>query len=399
MQVETGNMKRIALVARTPADARAVMIEGRSGLLNICPPWNRPIYEPSKRKLTWPNAPGGPAEAFIYSSEKPDQLRGPEHDGYWADELAAWRFLDECWDNLMFGLRLNPQDGRSRGVITTTPRPLDILKRMMAQAIEEKNTGDVYLVQGSTLENAAVLPRKRIVDMMEKYHGTRLGDQELYAKILSDSPGALWIRDDIRVVGKLEHDLTRVVIGVDPQKSSQGSKKGGAGAVAETKSKDKSKPNCSTGIVGAARDGRGRGYVLQDFTCDGKPDEWAREVCRAYDMLQADCIIAEANAGGDMVESVIQAIDPTKPVKLVHATRGKKVRAEPISMLYKSGRIFHYGHHPELEDQQCNWDPNTSESPDRVDALVWAFTDLLLGEATFHEDDNREMSGYNSRRW
>ena len=372
-QIESGNMRQIALIARTPADARRVMIEGRSGLLNISPPWFKPIWEPSKTKLTWPNG----AVAWVYSSEKPDQLRGPEHDGYWADEMAAWRFLEETWDNFIFGFRLKPRDGRPRGIITTTPRPLKLLRDLVKEAQDSGNKGDVYLTRASTLENAVNWPAKRLADMLLKYQGSRLGAQEIYAQILDDSPGALWTRDDIKTIYDLKaFDLARVVVAVDPQKASQGV---GRKAGTEHDRKDKHAPNCSTGIVACARDRSGRGLVLEDRTMDGKPEEWAKVVCDLYEELQADCVVAESNAGGDMVESVIRAQNPNVPVKLVHASRGKAIRAEPISTFYKRKQVFHFGHWPELEDQMCTWDPDKNESPDRVDALVWGFTELLLG--------------------
>lgn len=392
-QIESGNMRQIALIARTPADARRVMIEGRSGLLNITPPWFKPVWEPSKNKLTWPNG----ACAWVYSSEKPDQLRGPEHDGYWADELAAWRFLEETWNNLLMGFRLAPADMRPRGIITTTPRPLPLIREMVQEAQALKCQGKTYLIQTSTFENAANLPPEYLQEMIEKYRGTRLGDQELYAKILDDSPGALWCHDDIQRIGDLDGiEMTRVVVAVDPQKASQGV---GHRRASEHKTNNKNAPNCSTGIIGCGRDSKGNGYVLEDRTMDGKPDEWARAVCSLYHELDADCVVAESNAGGDMVEAVIRACDPNIPIKLVHASRGKATRAEPISALYKRKKIWHYGFEELalLEDQMCTWDPNASESPDRVDALVWGFTDLLLGENSFGLDGG-DLMGYGSTR-
>ena len=413
-QIESGNMTRIALIARTPRDAERVMVNGPSGLLNICPPWNRPIWEPSKGLLTWPN--GG--QALVYSSEKPDQLRGPEHDGYWADELAAWRFLQESWDNLGMGLRLTPKDGRPRGLITTTPRALPLLKLLVGMsrhpglkceeahpnrkcsqvpAVRNANSGRVYLIQASTLENAANWPPDRLAELMESYEGTRAGRQEIYAEILEDTAGALWCSPDIVTLEHLRGaELSRVVVAVDPQKSSQGQGRAKSSDVHEHR--DKSAPNCSTGIVACARDFEGQGYVLEDYTIDGKPEEWADRAIQCYDATKADCIVAEVNAGGDMVEAVIRARRPNIPVKQVHASRGKLTRAEPISMLYKARphKMFHYGHLAELEEQMTSWDPNTSESPDRVDALVWGMTDLFMGGGV--GDGDQDFGRYGQTR-
>lgn len=419
MQMESGNMKRIALIARTPADARAVMIEGDSGIMNICPPWARPEYEPSKLRLTWPNG----SQCEVYSAEKPDKLRGPQHDGYWCDELAAWRFVQETWDNLLMGLRLFPLDGRPRGIITTTPRPIPLIRELVetwqddeawhdallhfndpdpevafeaqqsvikiqkkrtkkSGQVPTKPTDEVWITTGSTLENANNWPKSQLRRLLDKYQGTRLGRQELDAEILNDSPGSLWRRellDDI-LVQKLP-PMARIVVAVDPQKMHYG-------ATAK-------KHNDETGIVVCGRSHEGFGFVLADRSCDLKPEGWAKRAVDAWVEFKADAIVAESNAGGQMVEAVIQAEARARglfiTVILVHATKGKLIRAEPISTMYERRKIYHWDTFPELEDQMCTWDPNLDgDSPDRVDALVWGLTDLLVDRGW--EDDKEFYS-------
>ena len=385
-QMVSGNMRRMALVARTPEEARKVMIEGESGILEVCHPSERPIYQPANKKLIWPN--GGICNVF--SGEKPDGLRGHQCDGYWADEIAAWRFVQETWDMLLMGFRLDSRDGRPRGVITTTPRPIPLLIELVKKAVDAGNTGKVYLLKGRTRDNLANL-NGVMRDTLLSYEGTRLGRQELDAEILDDAPGALWKRDVIIYTphNKLPN-LTKIVVGVDPQKVSHVKKAGEKGE----------KKNCETGIIVAGRDAYGNGYVLADFSVDGKPEVWAKAVAEAYHEFHADCVVAEVNAGGDMVQAVIQGFDPSIPVEMVNATRGqtKYARAMPVSTLYERCKIFHWGQHPKLEDQMCTWDPNESESPDRIDALVWALWYLLLGELPY-DDGNRHIVGLGRRVW
>ncbi len=345
-EIQSGRRGRMALVARTAADTRDVMVEGESGLLAISPPWFRPKYEPSKRRLTWPNG----ALATLYSADEPDLLRGPQHDGFWADELAAWRFVD-AWDQLMFGLRLG-QD--PRGVVTTTPRPTKIVRELAAAATTR-------VTRGSTKDNAANLAQSFLAKIVEKYQGTRLGRQELEGEILDDNPGALWKRAQIeehRVVSAPQ--LARVVVGVDP-------------AVTSREDSD------LTGIVAAGRDNQSPAhfYVLEDASLIDTPMGWAHQVVKTFSTQEGDRVVAEVNNGGDLVEAVVRSVDPNIPYTAVHATRGKQVRAEPIAALYEQGRVHHVGAFPELEDQMCDWDPLTStKSPDRMDALVWALTEL-----------------------
>lgn len=353
--VESGDAKRIALVAPTLSDARAVMVEGESGLLAVCPPWNRPKFTASTRTLEWPNG----AIATLYGAEEPERLRGPQHDAAWADELCAWRRDEDTWDMLMFGLRLghNP-----RTMITTTPKPTGLLKKLVA-------AGNVALTKGSTFDNLENLAPTFKAEIIAKYEGTRLGRQELMAEILEDVPGALWARamlDDARV--STAPALDRIVVAVDPPAT--------AGEKAD-----------ECGLIAAGVDARGHAYVLADGTTQGlSPHAWAARAVGLYHILQADRIVAEINQGGAMVESLIAQVDASVPVRTVHATRSKAVRAEPVAALYERGLVHHVGAFPQLEDQMCEFTgaravKGSGKSPDRVDALVWALTDLMLRAA------------------
>ena len=339
---------RIALVGRTSADVRDVIVEGESGLLAIAPRRERPLYEPSKRRLTWPNG----SQATCYSADEPDLLRGPQHHKALCDELASWRYLDETWSNLVFGLRLgsNPQKA-----ITTTPRPLALIKRLLSDP-------RCVVTRGSTYDNAANLAPSAIAEFRAKYEGTRLGRQELNGEVLDDVPGALWQRDAIDKLRVREAPaLSRVVVAIDP-------------AVTSGEDADE------TGIVVAARGEDGAFYVLADRTCRMSPDGWARRAVIALDEFAADRIVAETNNGGEMVELTVRTVRAGAPYKAVHASRGKRVRAEPIAALYEQGKVHHVGALPELEDQMCSFLPEGNEkSPDRVDALVWALTELSDG--------------------
>lgn len=340
--------KRVALIGPTAADVRDVMIEGESGLMAVTPDALEPLYEPSKRRVTFANG----AIATAFSADEPDRLRGPQHDAAWADELAAWRY-PEAWDQLQFGLRLGDDP---RCIVTTTPRPTKEIRGLVA-------ADTTVVTRGSTFDNADNLAPAFLERILAKYEGTRLGRQELYAEILDDVPGALWTRAmlerafteyDANPAG----DMQRVVVAVDP-------------AVTSGEDSDE------TGIIVAGRTGE-RGYVLADYTCRKSPDGWARAAVAAYHDHKADRIVAEANQGGDLVKTVLRTVDPSVPVKLVRATRGKRVRAEPVAALYEQGRVFHRSVFPELEDQLVTWTPDSPTSPDRLDALVWALTDLDL---------------------
>ena len=346
-QVNLGAASHIALVGPTAADVRDTMIEGESGLLGIFPRDERPRYEPSKRRVTFHNG----AMASAFSADEPDRLRGPNHDLAWVDELAAWRY-PEAWDMLMFGLRIG---GNPRAVVTTTPKPIPLIRRLLA--IED---GTVVLTRGSTFDNKANLAASFLTEITSRYEGTRLGRQELYAEILDDVDGALWDRgtlEEHRV--SMTPELERVVVAIDPA----------AGSKAE---------NAETGIVVAGLGADGHGYVLDDRSIRGTPNDWGTSAIAAYHANKADRIVAEANQGGDMVLHTLRTVDANAPVKMVHASRGKRTRAEPVAALYEQGRIHHLGFHGLLEDQLCSWVPDHSDSPDRLDALVWAITELMI---------------------
>lgn len=353
--LSSGRCSRIALVAETAADARDVMVLGESGILANHPKDFRPEWSPTNRCLTWPNG----AKAWTYNATEPDQLRGPQHDGAWTDELAKFDKAQETWDQLQFGLRLGE---RPRQIVTTTPRPIPIIRKLI-------NDPDCFVTRGRTYDNAANLASPFLKQIEERYGGTRLGRQELEGEVLDDMPGALWTRDMIDGNRKplgMSPDFDRIVVAVDPATTS-GEEADETGIVA----------------VGISRDDDGvtRGYVLADRSRRGTPDEWAGEAVALYHELDADKIVAEKNQGGEMVSALLRAKDRNVPVQLVTATRGKVVRAEPISSLYEQGRIHHVGRFDKLEDQMCLFtrdaDRSPGNSPDRVDALVWGLSALF----------------------
>ena len=361
-----GRAGRIALVAETAADARDVMVQGPSGILATSPPDFRPRYVKSDRALYWPNG----AVGLTFSAEDPEQLRGPEHDLAWSDELAKWRYAQETWDMLQFGLRIGE---RPRQLVTTTPRPIPIVRQLLTDPA-------CVVTKGSTFDNKANLATSFVRSMEKKYVGTRIGRQELEAEILADVRGALWSREmlDRRSsanplgAGMSPEEaarlpvMRRVVVGVDPSGTSG--------------EEDDGEPN-DVGILVAALGVDGLYYVLDDATTAAGPAAWGKEVVSAYHRNQGDLIVGEENFGGAMVEYVIRTQDRRVPYRSVRASRGKIVRAEPVAALYEQGRVRHVGTFAELEDQMCNMTRNGYEgrgSPDRVDALVWAITDLLI---------------------
>ena len=345
-QAETGQARHIGLIAATAADVRDVLVEGPSGLLNVCPPWNRPLYEPSKRRLTWPNG----AIATTFSADEPERLRGPQHDALWADEIAAWRF-PEAWDLALMGLRL----GKARAVITTTPRPTDLIRRI------RKHSGTVETV-GTSYENRSNLAPEFYNTIITAYEGTRLGRQELLAELLEDIEGALWKLADIDKARVREAPrLVRIVVAIDPATSSNAR-------------------SDQTGIVVAGVSADRHGYVLQDASGRYSPDAWARKAIAAFDEWSADRVIGEVNNGGELIEHTLRTVRPNIPYKAVHASRGKQIRAEPIAALFEQHKVHHVGCLAALEDQLTNWVPGVTQgSPDRLDALVWALTELMLG--------------------
>lgn len=343
------------MIGENAADVRDVMIEGESGILSSAPPWDRPRYIPSHRELRWDNG----AIAKVYSGEEPDQLRGPQHEIGWIDELAKYRYAQDVWDQYSFGLRLGPWP---RTLITTTPRPIPLIKEL----IKGEETGETVVVRGKTTDNAANLSPKFIKGIVKRYAGTRLGRQELNAEILDDLAGALWTRAMIERAhlprGTQLPPMKRVGVGVDP-----------SGFDGET--------GDSQGIVKAGLGVDDNFYVFWDYTCRLKPDGWGRQVVKAYkdEKLPADFAVAERNFGGEMCRSTIKNVDNSINVKMVTASRGKQVRAEPIAALYEQGRVKHVVPLPELEDQLCQMTTQGWEgvgSPDRLDALVWVLTEL-----------------------
>ncbi len=352
-QAEADPAARIALVAATMAEARAIMVEGDSGLLAAASdPARRPVFEPSLRRLTWPNG----AMATLYSAAEPESLRGPQHSLAWADEIAKWDNGEAAWINLELTMRLGI---RPRIVATTTPRPVPLLRRLVGQA-------DVARTRGRSEDNRANLPSDWMAAMRGLYGGTRLGRQELDGDLIGDIEGALWNRDALEAcrVGHVP-PLRRVVVGVDPPAGSDGD---------------------ACGIVAVGKGEDGKAYVLEDASVSGRsPEGWARAVAACVARVAADKVVAEANNGGKMVETVLRGAAQAMPVKLVHASRGKVARAEPVAALYGSGRACHAGAFPALEDELCGLVTGGTyqgpgRSPDRADALVWAMTELMLGE-------------------
>ncbi len=350
--------KIVHCVAPTKGDVRRVMVEGDSGLLNVCWKGDKtyrgkaigfPVWSPTNNTLTWENG----AKAVFFSAEDPERLRGPQAYSAWTDELCAWRNAQETWDMMMFGLRL----GRKPQVfITTTPKTTKLLRNIIS---DPKTT----ISKGSTFDNAANLAGTFLDAVKKTYEGTRLGRQELYAEILDEASGALWNRE---LLFKCEVDkedvppLSRIVVAVDP-------------AVTNKTDSD------MTGIIVAGIDQDGIAYVLEDHTDNYSPKEWAEKAIQLYHEHMADRIVAERNQGGDMVRHTLQTEDENVPIKLVHASRGKMARAEPVSALYEQGKVNHVKGLNELEDQMVQWEPLGSiGSPDRLDAMVWAITDLSL---------------------
>jgi len=355
-QVKAG-CGRITMVAPTAGDARDVMVEGDSGLLSVCgsrdktilgAALGRPTYEPSKRRVSWSNG----AVATLFSAEEPERLRGPQADAMWADELAAWKNAQSPWDMAMFGLRLGDNP---RAIVTTTPKPVPLVRALM------KDPRSV-LTRGSTYDNAANLALPFLESIKERYEGTRLGRQEIDAELLEDVPGALWT--DAMLQHEAFADVQRIVVAVDPS-GADGDPESGADEI---------------GIIVAAKLVDGRFAILEDATCNLSPSGWGRRAVERYKEHGAALIVAERNYGGAMVESVIRTADKYANVKLVTASKGKAVRAEPIAALYEQGRVSHSQGLEKLEGQmmQMTLTGYVGEgSPDRLDAAVWALTELM----------------------
>ena len=363
--------KRFALVGQTAAEVRDVMVEGQSGILACAEPWFMPEYQPSKRRIVWPNG----TWATTYSGDSPDQLRGPNFDDAWVDEFAKFKYPSATWSNLEFALRAGKMP---QVCMTTTGRPVKKLKELAADE-------ETIITRGSTRDNIANLSARSVERVFRLYEGTRLGRQELYGEILGDNPNALWRIDwidDTRV--STYPDLVRVVVGVDPPGST----------------------STECGIVVAGIDQSGHGYVIDDMSMVGTPSEWGAQAVAAYFKHDADLIVCEGNFGGDMVISTVEtAAEKARirvPTRKVHASRGKHIRAQPVSMLYEQGHVSHVGTFGDLESEQVEWQPflagdddeevtysanprKSQPSPNRLDAVVWALTFLMVTDLNMKE--------------
>jgi len=343
--------RRIALVGEDMRAVREVMVQGVSGLIGTNAHWQRPTWIPTRHRFEWPNG----AIAQVFSAEDPESLRGPQFEAAWLDELAKWRHAEATFDMLQFGLRLGE---RPRQVITTTPRPIPLLKKLIADPA-------TVVTRATTHDNAANLAPAFVDTILKRYQGTRLGRQEILGEIIEDRPDALWSRAIIEAarVGAAP-ELARIVVAVDPPASS------GKGADA-------------CGLVAAGRAEDGNIYVIADESAAGlSPAMWASRAIALWRRLAADALVVEVNQGGDMVRAVIGEQDRAVPVVAVHARRGKWLRAEPVAALYEQGRVKHAGSFPELEDEMCDFGLDglsSGRSPDRLDALVWAVAHLGFG--------------------
>jgi len=345
----------IHIVGSNAADVRDILVEGPSGILKTSPPNDRPKYESTKRRLTWNNG----SIARLYGAEEPDVFRGPECYKAWCDELAKWKYPRTAWDNLNFGLRLgaNPQS-----IITTTPRVIPLVKELIA----DPNT---FITSGTSYENRANLSEKFFTFILKKYEGTRLGRQEINAELLEEVEGALWNHNIIRHLNPSQMpELERVVVAVDPSTTSKRKSKGD----------DRDSDECGIICAGIHND---VGYVLDDWSILASPKEWADKTIKLYHVRNADLIIYESNQGGDMIPTIIKELDSSVPCEGVHASRGKVARAEPVVSLYEQARVYHVGELGGLEDEMTTWDAkNQPFSPNRIDALVWGLTSLMVQE-------------------
>ncbi|HET9715746.1 MAG TPA: terminase family protein [Pseudolabrys sp.] len=342
---------RIAIVGETEHDAREVMVEGISGILSVHRDKERPDWISSRRRLEWRNG----AIAQTFSADEPASLRGPQFSAAWCDELAKWRHAEATFDMLQFGLRLGK---RPRQVITTTPRPISLLKRLIADP-------DTVVTRARTSANAGNLAPNFLETIVARYAGTRLGRQEIDGEIVEERSDALWSRAGLeRCRVRSAPELARIVVAIDPPGSAR-------------------KGSDACGLVAAGCDPSGSIYVLADASAAGlSPQAWATKAVTLWRRLNADTLVAETNFGGEMVRAVIGAVDRNIPLTTVRATRGKYLRAEPVAQLYEQGRVMHVGAFPELEDEMCDFGRDglsTGRSPDRLDALVWAVSALTFG--------------------
>lgn len=356
----TTGQRRFALVARTAADVRDVIVEGESGIVNITPPSERPLYEPSKRRLTWPNG----NTATLFTADEPDGLRGPQFTHAWGDEIAAWRQTPDAagmtaFDNLRVGTRLgsNPQM-----VVTTTPKRVPLLYKLIEESRTDK--GNVIITKGSTMDNAGNLSGSYLDTITGVYEGTALARQELYGEMLEDLEGSLWNEEMVEEARHAMYPFSTPlrVIGVDPSVAENPRDECGIVVVASTADHDLYKREA---------------WVLEDASIHGSPDTWARKVVEMARKWGCP-VVAEVNQGGALVKNAILSIDPSIKVLEVHSKHGKQLRAEPIVLAYEQRRVHHVGYLQDLESQMYSWIPGEGKSPDRIDALVHALTALLI---------------------
>ena len=361
LPIDAGRSRRVALVGETIEQAREVMVFGESGILACSPPDRMPVWEAGRKRLVWPNG----AVAQVFSAHEPESLRGPQFDAAWVDELAKWKRAEEAWDMLQFALRLGENP---RQVVTTTPKNVGVLKAIL------KNPSTV-ITHAPTEANRAYLAASFLAEVQARYGGTRTGQQELEGLLIEDVEGALWTTERIEAcrTDKLPA-FSRIVVAVDPP-------------VTASKSSD----TCGIVVVGAVTEGppqNWRAVVLEDASVQGvSADQWARTAIAAMERHKADRLVAEVNQGGDLVESVLRTIDALVPYKRVTATRSKVIRAEPVAALYEQGRVAHLRGLQKLEEQMCQMTPGGFRgkgSPDRLDALVWALTDLIIAPSEAH---------------
>lgn len=349
-EIEAGRRVSVGLIGPTADTLRR---DQAAALLQASPPWCRPIHEASQRRMVWPNG----AYAYLLSSEEPDRIRGLNLDWAWVDELTSLANQADVWSNLQLALRVKgPTGADPAAIVSTTPKRQPLLKAIMAHPSS-------VVTRASTFDNAANLSQATLDHLTATLGGTTLGRQELFGDLLDDLDGALWNRAmlDACRVKNAPDDLKRIVVAIDPAGTS-------------------GKNSDETGIIVAGVDRAGIGYVLADLSGKYSPDGWARKAVNAYHAWHADKIVVETNFGADMCVSTINSVDQHVPVKKVTASRGKQIRAEPISALYEQRRIKHLASLDLLEDQMCGWDPaENGPSPDRVDALVWALTELIAG--------------------
>lgn len=351
--IDRKKIRHIGLIGQTIQEVKSVMVEGESGLLSVFPPRNRPRYEKSRDRLVWENG----ATATFYGGDHYESLRGPQFDMVWVDELAKFREPEKTWQQIMMCLRLGESP---RAIITTTPRPLRLIKDL-------STTEGVVVTKGTTFENAQNLSRHFIKIIKDKFHNTTIGRQELMGEMIETAGNALWTREMIERnrSGDACSSYTRIVVAVDPAVTSHAD-------------------SDETGIIVAALGAEGCAVILEDLSLRGTPLQWARAAVEAYHRHKADRVVAEVNMGGELVEQMLRSLDASVSYKAVRATRGKDVRAEPIAALYEQGKVKHKGCFPQLEDQMCSYVKGESKkSPDRMDALVWALTDLMLKDLSY----------------